>query len=117
MILANMIIQDLRFKIQIYLTIEQTNIQMRNNTKFVNGKDQMKSKFMLVWMAHYSIKSFQYGRFKVLIYFLYVALSGSTLLQSAMPSQYNCLMRLYTNFTKFYFSWKYIFPYFYTYVC
>ena len=46
-----------RFKIQIYLTIIQTKIQMRNNTKFVNGKDQMKSKLMLVWMAHYNIIS------------------------------------------------------------
>ena len=36
----NLYIQDSRFKIQIYLTIKQTNIQMRNNTKFVNGKDQ-----------------------------------------------------------------------------
>ena len=30
---------------------------MRNNTKFVNGKDQMKSKLMLVWMAHYNKKN------------------------------------------------------------
>ena len=45
-----------RFKIQIYLTIKQTNIQMRNNTKFVNGKD-VKSKLMPVWMAHYNKKN------------------------------------------------------------
>ena len=31
---------------------------MRNNTKFVNGKDQMKSKLMLVWMAHYNKKKY-----------------------------------------------------------
>ena len=49
--------QDSRFKIQIYLTIKQTNIQMINNIKFVNGKDQMKSKLMLVWMAHYNKKN------------------------------------------------------------
>ena len=47
----------IRFKIQIYLTIKQTNIQMRNNTKFVKGKGQMKSKLMLVWMAHYNKKN------------------------------------------------------------
>ena len=48
-------IQDSRFKfIQPYK--KQTNLQMRNNTKFVNGKDQMKSKGMLVWMAHYNKK-------------------------------------------------------------
>ena len=46
-----------KFTIQIYLTIKQTNIQMRNNTKFVNGKDQMRSKLMLVWMAHYNKKN------------------------------------------------------------
>ena len=30
---------------------------MKNNTKFVNGKDQMKSKLLLVWMAHYKKKN------------------------------------------------------------
>ena len=30
---------------------------MRKNIKFVNGKDQMKSKLMLVWMAHYNKKN------------------------------------------------------------
>ena len=39
--------------------------------------------------------------FKVFINFLYVALSGSTLLGSVMSQQYNCLMELYTNFYKF----------------
>ena len=29
--------KDSRFKIQIYLTIKQTNREVRNNTKFVNG--------------------------------------------------------------------------------
>ena len=33
--------------------------------------------------------------FKVLINFLYVALSGGTLLQSVMSQQNNCLMELY----------------------
>ena len=42
--------------------------------------------------------------FKVLIHFLFAALSGGSLLQSVMSQQYNCLMKLYTNFTKFYFS-------------
>ena len=41
--------------------------------------------------------------------FLYAALSGGTLLQSVMSQQYDCLMELYTNFTKSYFSWKYSF--------
>ena len=48
--------------------------------------------------------------FKGLINFVYVALSGGTLLISVMSQQYNCLMELHTNFTKFYFSWKCIFP-------
>ena len=30
---------------------------MRKNKKFVNGKDQMKSKLMFVWMAHYNKKN------------------------------------------------------------
>ena len=41
---------------------------------------------------------------------MYVALSGGTLLISVMSQQYNCLMELYTNFYKIYFSWKCIFP-------
>ena len=48
--------------------------------------------------------------FKVLITLLYAALSGGTLLQSVMPQQYNSLMELSTNFTKFHISWKYICP-------
>ena len=46
------------------------------------------------------------------INFVYVALSGGTLLISVMSQQYNCLMELYTiSFSsKFNFSWKCIFP-------
>ena len=46
------------------------------------------------------------------INFLYVALSGGTLLINVMSQPYNCLIELYTHFlnTKFYFSWKCIFP-------
>ena len=49
--------------------------------------------------------------FKGFINFVYVALSGGTLLISVMPQQYNCLMELYTIFffTKVNFSWKCIF--------
>ena len=32
---------------------------------------------------------------------MYAALSGGTVLRSVMSQQYNCLMELYTNFTKF----------------
>ena len=39
--------------------------------------------------------------FKVLVNFLYAALSGGTVLIPVMSQQYNCLMELYTNFTKF----------------
>ena len=54
------------------------------------------------------IKSYDFWKFW--INFLYAALSGGTLLQSVMSQQYKvCLMELYSNFTKFYFSWKYIF--------
>ena len=38
--------------------------------------------------------------FKGFINFVYVALSGGTLLISVMSQQYNCLMELYTNFYK-----------------
>ena len=38
--------------------------------------------------------------FKSFINFVYVALSGGTLLISVMSQQYNCLMELYTNFYK-----------------
>ena len=34
---------------------------------------------------------------------MYVALSGGTLLISVMSQQYNCLMELYTNLSKFNF--------------
>ena len=37
---------------------------------------------------------------KGFINFVYVALSGGTLLVSVMSQQYNCLMELYTNFYK-----------------
>ena len=43
------------------------------------------------------------------INFLHAAFSGGTLLQYVMSHQNNCLMELYTNFTKFDFSWKSIF--------
>ena len=39
--------------------------------------------------------------FKVLVNFLYATLSGCTVLISVMSHQFNCLMELYTNFTKF----------------
>ena len=55
------------------------------------------------------IKSYDFF-FTVLINFLYAALSNGTLLQFMMSQQNNWLMELYTNFIKFYFSWKYIFP-------
>ena len=42
-----------------------------------------------------------YMIFKVLVNFLYAALSGGTVLISVMSQQYNCLMELYTNFMKF----------------
>ena len=38
--------------------------------------------------------------FQSFINFVYVALSGGTLLISVMSQQYNCLMELYTNFYK-----------------
>ena len=38
--------------------------------------------------------------FKGFINFMYVALSGGTLLISVMSQQYNCLMELYTNLYK-----------------
>ena len=40
---------------------------------------------------------------------MHAALSCGTLLQSVMSQQNNCLMELYTNFTKLCFSWKYFF--------
>ena len=40
----------------------------------------------------------RYDFSKVFINFVYVALSGGTLLISVMSQQYNCLMELYTNF-------------------
>ena len=36
--------------------------------------------------------------------------SQVALCYNLMSQQYNCLMELYTYFTEFYFSWKYIFP-------
>ena len=39
--------------------------------------------------------------FKLLVNFLNAALSGGTVLISVMSKQYNCLMELYTNCTKF----------------
>ena len=39
--------------------------------------------------------------FKVLLNFLYAALSGGTVLISVMSQQYNCLMELYTNINLF----------------
>ena len=42
----------------------------------------------------------RYDFFKGFINFVYVALSGGTLLISVMSQQYNCLMELYTNFYK-----------------
>ena len=39
--------------------------------------------------------------FKVLVNLLYAAFSGGTVLISVMSQQYNCLMELYTHFTKF----------------
>ena len=48
--------------------------------------------------------------FKGFVNFVYVALSGGTLLISVVSQQYNCLMELHKFLTKFYFSWKCIFP-------
>ena len=42
----------------------------------------------------------RYDFSKVSFYFVYVALSGGTLLISVMSQQYNCLMKLYTKFYK-----------------
>ena len=41
-----------------------------------------------------------YDFLKGLINFVYVTLSGGTLLISVMSQQYNCLMELYTHFYK-----------------
>ena len=51
-------------------------------------------KFGQIWIIQSRYMIFQ--RF----HFLYVALSGGTLLISVMSQQYNCLMELYTNFYK-----------------
>ena len=45
------------------------------------------------------IKSYDF--FKVLVNFLYAALSDGTVLISGMSQQYNCLMELYTKITHF----------------
>ena len=46
-----------------------------------------------------------------LVSFLHAALSGCTVLISVMsPQQYNCLMELYTNFTKFLLFMKMYYP-------
>ena len=42
----------------------------------------------------------RYDFFKGFINFVYVALSGGTLLISVMSQQYNCLMELYINLYK-----------------
>ena len=44
--------------------------------------------------------------FKVLVNFLYAALSGGTVLIYVMSQQNNCLMELYTNFPKILLSMK-----------
>ena len=56
---------------------------------------------------------------KGFINFVYVALSGGTLLISVMSQQYNCLMELYTNFYKSLLFMKMYLPstYRYTWVC
>ena len=46
----------------------------------------------------------RYEIYKVFIKFVYVALSGGTLLISVMSQQYNCVMELYKKITNFYFS-------------
>ena len=61
-----------------------------------------------VW-ANLDLKNQELWFFKVLISLLYAVLSGGTLLQSVMSQQYNCIMELYTNFTAFFFTWKYFF--------
>ena len=61
------------------------------------------------------IKSYDFSMFWLICCVLRI--SSGTLLQSVMSQQYNCLLELYTNFTKFYFLWKYISSlYFYTYM-
>ena len=63
-----------------------------------------------VW-ATLDIPIKRYDFFKGFINFVYIALSGGTLLISVMSQQYNCLLELHTHFfTKFYSSWKCIFP-------
>ena len=64
---------------------------MENNLKNLSAK---------VWTnLDNPIKSYDF--LKVLINFLNAAISGDTLLTSVMSQQYNFLMKLYTNFTKF----------------
>ena len=53
----------------------------------------LRQKFGQIWIIQSRDMIFQ--RF---INFVYVALSGGTLLISVMSQQYNCLMELYTNF-------------------
>ena len=48
--------------------------------------------------------------FKGFINFVYVALSGGTLLISVMSQQYNCLMELYTKFYQILFFMKMYLP-------
>ena len=55
------------------------------------------------------IKSYDFSKFW-LISFLYAALSGGTVLISVISQQYNCLMELYRNFTKFLLFMKMCLP-------
>ena len=51
--------------------------------------------------------------FESFINFVYVALSGGTLLISVMSQQYNCLMELCTNFHKILFLMKMYLPFYF----
>ena len=53
------------------------------------------------------IKSYDFSYF---VNFLHATLSGGTVLISVMSQQYNCLMELYTNFTKFVLFMKMYLP-------
>ena len=57
----------------------------------------------------------RYDFSKVLFNFVYVTLSGGTLLISVMSQQYNCLMELYTKFSQNFTFHKYVSSLFFLY--
>ena len=65
--------------------------------------ETQQQRFGQIWIIQSRLLWF----FKGFINFVYVALSGGTLLISVMSQQYNCLMELYTQILlNVYFSWK-----------